>query len=315
MDGIRLNASYGNSHVGTGTYTRNFIEALPEFEPLDLGVSTQTSRQYWARRQRELALSLSHDLFVHPYWPASIGRRHIVSVLDFVQFDEATRFERVLLGAAARRARAIVVLSRHVQRLVQSRWDLDAIVVPPVPDVDWYARPAQPNVKDRNGHLNIGYWGGWHSRKNAYIAMAALEQAGHDLGFRVTFLVTGRPAKRTSLPITPVRSQTTAAVVALADASDLCIYPSSDEGYGLPVKEALLRGRPILTSRLAVYEEFARNPMRISVDSWRSRGEVRSALATALDMRGFGEGSLTEQRVERRASLSRMRDRVLGATL
>ena len=46
------------------------------------------------------------------------------------------------------------------------------------------------------------------------------------------------------------------ALAALYDQADFCIYPSEYEGYGLPVIEALARGKAVLASNVGVVPEL-----------------------------------------------------------
>ena len=49
-----------------------------------------------------------------------------------------------------------------------------------------------------------------------------------------------------------------AALAGLYDGAGFCIYPSEYEGYGLPVVEALARGKAVLASDVGVVPEFNR---------------------------------------------------------
>jgi glycosyltransferase involved in cell wall biosynthesis len=105
-------------------------------------------------------------------------------------------------------------------------------------------------------------------RKGHRLAQAVwskLLQEGIPQRLDVNLVLVGRPGwmvddlmktLRTSDRIVVMDNIDDRALAALYDQADFCIYPSEYEGYGLPVVEALARGKAVLASNVGVVPEL-----------------------------------------------------------
>jgi len=193
---------------------------------------------------------------IHPFWATTCSSRSVVSALDLVQFREGTRLERRMLTSAVRRAGAVLVLSKVVADEIQSRFDVDVQIGQPFPDLDWYC-PLTPRPEAVGRRIRIAYWGGWHARKGMVELLDALARSG--LAHDVEIHSTGNPQIPSPVAIVGHGQLDAGGVVRLVDSCDLAVYPSQEEGFGLPVFESLLRRRPVIIRDLPVYREFT-NP-------------------------------------------------------
>lgn len=271
---VQVNATYVDLPVGTGTYTRNLLAALPEARRLRLPqrLTRASAAAYWTRRAAEVAMGTVPGTTVHPYWSATAGRRQVLAPLDFVQYREANRFDRRLLRRAAQRSGCLLALSAHTAREFEDTFAQRVVIAPPFPDVAWYAPPVTaPAV---SGPLRVAYWGGDHPRKQIDVLLGALPGTGLEIEIHHT----GRLTAPQGVATVSHGTATADDLVRMVDSCHLSVYPSREEGFGLPVFESLLRDRPVLISPLEVYTEFTKGPAVITVHDWGDTQEVRSAI-------------------------------------
>ena len=278
-----INTSYRGLPVGTAAYTENMVAALPEARTVGLprALLKSTSSAFWTKRLAELASSAVRGAVIHPFWATSVSRQHVVAALDLVQYRESTRVERHLLRLAGRRARAVLVLSQVMATEIQGELGRDTVVAPPFAGVEWYRATAESAPPASGGPVRIAYWGGWHERKGmaAFIDLLSRSSISSDVEVHCT----GRPPFEGRLKIVPHLGLDTQGVVAMVDGCHLSVYPSAEEGFGLPVLESLLRRRPVVCRSLAVYDEFSQGPGRIQAPDWTSPGEVEDAVVSAVE--------------------------------
>ena len=145
----------------------------------------------------------------------------------------------------------------------------------------WFETPVTPRRTTSDGRLRIGYFGGWHARKGMPAFLDALGRSA--LADDVEVHCTGRPPNIGRVRVVARGHLSTSQTVALADACDVVVYPSSEEGYGLPVVEALLRERPVLCRDLRPYAEFVGHPDALQVPtSWDDPSELAQRNAANL---------------------------------
>ena len=272
-----LNVSYATSAVGTGVYTRNLRAALPELTPLRLPSPLLAARPvpFWVRRAVESQLRWRGPV-LHPYWATSMSRNGTICLLDFVQYDEASDIERFLLRRSVAMARNVLALSSHVASKVTERIGRAAIVAPPFPDSPWFAAPTPRPRMDKV--LRVAYWGGFHPRKAFTDLLAGLQ----DFGRPVQVHHTGSPRPPTpGIDLVSHGVLSTTDLVAMVDSCHVAAYPSTTEGFGLPVFEALLRDRPLLCNRLAVYSEFSAENARFDLDQVEAALQLSPGVARA----------------------------------
>lgn len=278
---LRINATYAQSAVGTGTYTRNIMRVLPEARPWTLPAVLTRGHPvaFWTRRIAEESSSWLSGTTIHPYWCTSSARSDIVSVLDFVQYREATAVERSLLRRATRRARNVLALSATVAEEIDADLGRRGVIAPPFPDPEWYI-PAPGKQVPRKGRIRIVYWGGVHARKG--ISEFLLATSRSDMAADVEVYCPRDTPHVPGLRLHRYGDLTSKALVRLVDSCDLSVYPSSEEGFGLPVFESLLRGLPVISKPLPVYEEFAMpSSARVHVKS-DEPDEVSQAIRDAV---------------------------------
>lgn len=279
-----INATYYRSPVGTGTYTRNIMAALPQarlFRGHEYLTKPKTAA-FWSKRILEEFTSLIPSVMLHPYWATSMSSRHIIAALDSVQYKDATRFERQMLHASAQHAKAVLVLSEAARSVIGDIVDRPTVLAPPFPDAPWYAEAIAKKLP-KQGRIRVAYWGGWHPRKGMLDFLRSLGQSSiaHDVELHCI----GAPPMRHNLRVVSYREMKTSHLVKLVDTADLCVYPSGEEGFGLPVFESLLRRRPIISRPLSCYGEFVRGAEgHITLDSIDPES-VRCAIVQAVETR------------------------------
>lgn len=262
-----VNTTYRDSAVGTGTYTRNIMAALPEARRTSFPKWLLTSHgsAFWSKRAAEALWSALPGTVVHPYWAASPSRRHLVAALDLVQYREGTRLERRALLAAARHARAVLALTPTTARMVEAEIGRKVVVAPPFPDRPWFQQPLTAR-RPVAGPVRLAYWGGWHHRKGIGSFLAGLADSSLAGQVEVHCLAVPREWAGEAWVRDHGRLSTDR-LVELVDSVDVAVYPSSEEGYGLPVAEALLRERPVVALPLDVYTDFINpSPFFVSLD-------------------------------------------------
>lgn len=259
-----VNTTYRGSAVGTGTYTRNIVAAMPEACSTSFPTALLAGRAsaFWLKRAAEALWTALPGTVVHPYWAAAPSRRHVVAALDLVQYREGTGLERRILLAAARQARAVLALTPTTARMVEAEIGREVVVAPPFPDRPWFQQPLTQR-RPVAGPVRLAYWGGWHQRKGISAFLSGLADSSLAGQVEVHCLAVPREWAGTAWVHDHGRLSTDR-LVELVDSVDVAVYPSSEEGYGLPVAEALLRQRPVVALPLDVYTDFV-NPSPLFV--------------------------------------------------
>lgn len=229
----------------------------------------------WHRLERPAAETLTGRPFdvVHSSHPLLMPSRHAAQVitihdLDFLAHPERTRAEirrdyPSLVRRHAARADAIVVPSRFTAGEVERCLDVDperiAVCSPGAPD--WRPRPRPP----RDGYLL--FFGTLEPRKNVGVLLDAyalllehgptpppLVLAGHARPEAAAWLA------RIARP--PLAGRVTHAGYvapeqreALYAGARLLVMPSLDEGFGIPVLEAMTAGVPVVAARRGALPE------------------------------------------------------------
>lgn len=204
--------------------------------------------------------------------------KKIVTIHDLIPFKEDV-FRNVLedfiykskLHAAIRNAGTIVPISKATMAEIVERFSIDerriSLVYPPVvaKNTDHYA-DEMLEVKNKyqlpsNYLLQVGTV---EYRKNIQIILQALKQMNN---VDLHYVVVGRKqrfarslidfAKNSGLGhqvlfIDPLKDDELACMYMQAKA---VVYPSLYEGFGLPIVESLLFGKPVLTTKGSCFEE------------------------------------------------------------
>jgi glycosyltransferase involved in cell wall biosynthesis len=185
------------------------------------------------------------------------------------------RFELVLANSRA-----------TAQELHQfwARWDLPRprlLALPlaqELPAATAAHRPAVPNslltllcvssLEPRKNHRGLLKALAWLLAQGLWAGQLTLVGLGHDP--QVVALV--RRALAMGLPLQWLQGVDDEALSQLLDTATVCVYPSLEEGFGLPVAEALQRGKPCLCSGKGALGELAAGGGCLTVDTadWRA---------------------------------------------
>ena len=284
----------GMAATGVGRHaleiTRALVAARPEWRLIVAGrranvPGTEPVRPAWPTERAAARLAWVHaragalmrrtgaDVWFSPapLVPASVRGPAVVTFHDLV-FLERPDLYRGLLHArhagwaarrAAGRARALVCVSGATARAVVDRLGADpsrvVVVHNGVSDV---FRPAPP--ADAGGR-HLLFVGTFEARKGLDTLAAALPEL-RAAGVEAPLVLAGRPgwgaadalARLLREPRVEVRlDPDDDALAALYGDALAVLYPSAQEGFGLPVAEAMASGRPVIASDLDAIREWA----------------------------------------------------------
>jgi glycosyltransferase involved in cell wall biosynthesis len=261
----------------------------PTLAPPGIGAAVRVDRRPYPLLDgpagRALARRLRPDL-IHftgnTGWASNSSVPSVLTLHDLIFLDSSLRsrslrqqvghrYERLLVPYAARRADVLVVPSHTVAAQVRARFGRSR-----APSVVHGGVEAVTRIEDAGGEAPaparagpadppyIVAFAGRDPRKNTPAVVAAWRQlasaplhlhllaaGGMPPGLRVSLepeLAAGTVAVHPHLPRARVWSLLTGALA--------LVYPSSDEGFGLPVLEAMAAGIPVLTGIAPVTREI-----------------------------------------------------------
>jgi glycosyltransferase involved in cell wall biosynthesis len=235
-------------------------------------------RLEWPPLDRLVGASLDLTHSPHPLLLPAQRARQVVTVHDlfFLKHPEMTNAEirrdyADLVRDHVRRADGVICVSEHTASEARLLLDLApgkiAVIQHGVDPV--YRAPVSPEAVDgvlRHHRLPRGgilYVGSEEKRKNLIgLVMAYLGLAGRRRGLPPLILVGPGPgwAQGGSAVGPQIRATgylETAEIRALMAASAMLVLPSLEEGFGLPVAEAMAAGLPVVCSRGSALEEVA----------------------------------------------------------
>jgi len=210
-------------------------------------------------------------------YPNALGRhpRLVLFVLDLSALQEgyyrpAKRFWfKLFYGAGLRRARLRVCISAYTRDLLLRRYpELDS---GRCPVVHLGVEPSLAPSGEARAQSDPPYFlfvGTLEKRKNVFRLLEAFALA-RKRGVKAELRLAGRPGegggeitRRAAQPdlascvklLGPVGD---AALRELYRGASALLYPSLDEGFGLPILEAMQAGVPVLTSKVAAMPEVA----------------------------------------------------------
>lgn len=254
------------------------------------------------------------DLVVATYW-TTIGRAHELGlgpVAHFCQGYEGglEHLRPVLTEIEALYALPLPTLtvSPHLAEMLGRRFGRSCRVVPP--PVDRLFRPA-PRWRARRRRPWIAVPGIFPAPvKDVPTALAALRLLERRVpGVRVLRISTwplGDEEQRLRPPDRYLGAVPPAAVAGALRACDLLLFPSrEEEGFGLPVLEAMVSGVPVVASRIPSVEGFASGAAALVPP-----GDAAAFAAAAADLLGSSAAWRRARRAGRAAARRFAPDRV-----
>ncbi|MFQ5341436.1 MAG: glycosyltransferase family 4 protein [Anaerolineae bacterium] len=241
---------------------------------------------------------------VRPATPTVVTVHDLIPmVLPAYRGSALVRAYTWLVAAGARRAGAIIADSEWSKRDIIAHLKVAPQRVHVIPlAAGPQFRPATPEeiagvcARHNLPHRYVLYLGGFDRRKNvpALLQAFARLQAGPDLGL----VIAGRlPARDTAFTPDPRRIAARLGIEksvvfpgwiderdkpALYSGAELFVFPSTYEGFGLPVLEALACGAPVVTSTASSLPEVA-GDAAITVDPHDVTALVQAMVAVLGD--------------------------------
>lgn len=252
---VLINGIFRYAENGTGAWTRALIGAIPGAEVWSSTIdpTTFTARAHYRKMAAEWAMRFHRaDLRLHPYWGVPDDPHAILCILDTIGFASAPRLQQAVRMRSAKRAAAVCAISQSVCDQMEEDLQRTVFRTTPHPDSVFFA-PVEP--QQRGDRLRVGYWGGYHPRKAVSVALRGILAGLQD----VDLICVGTPDPALmdlGNAIQWCQPRTSQELVRLIDSFDVALYPSRDEGYGLPVHESLLRGVPIILRKLPSYADI-----------------------------------------------------------
>lgn len=239
-------------------------------------------------------VDVSHSM--HPLIMPTRGGAHVVTIhdLNFLRHPERTRAEirrdyPALARAHAHRADRVVVVSRFTAAQVQTQLDLppEKIAVCPLGAPAWHPRTAPPD----NGY--VLFFGTLEPRKNVGALLDAYEALLARRRDVPRLVLAGRSTPEAAAWLERIARPPLSTVVEhlgyvdpgrrrdLYAGAAVLVQPSFEEGFGLPVLEAMTVGVPVIAAAAGALPEIGGDAVRL-VDPHDS-DSIAEALVRVLD--------------------------------
>jgi glycosyltransferase involved in cell wall biosynthesis len=261
--------------------------------------------------QTILPLRLGDSLLWSPNntGPLSVGRQ-VCTIHDLIPLDHPEWFSprfaamnRWLMTSLAKRVRHIIAISRYTSLRIQERMGIDERNITVIHNgVDRaFARFAE--VDPTPQLLKYGlcrrryvlFVGSIEPRKNIRTLLQAWSQVQDRFSRDILLAIVGAKGSESVFAqqqptVVPDRTRLLgyvpdAALPALYSGALAFLYPSMDEGFGLPVIEAMAAGTPVITSSAGAIPEVA-GDAALLVDPL-SPAEIAAALTTLIESPGL----------------------------
>ena len=201
---------------------------------------------------------------------AKKGRQvHLIQDLETFPYLPRDRVEAVY-----RNPRAKITVSTWLQRAIREAFETDADLVPNGVDAAWFNAPA----RGRNAPFTAGFLFSPAPRKNVGLAIAALHLARALIpDLRVVAFGAHDPAGTLPEWIAYERLPTQERIREIYAGCDAWLFPSTSEGFGLPILEAMGCRTPVLATHAGAAPDIVEDGLNGRL--LRSNPEV---FATAL---------------------------------
>ena len=305
------------AYAKPGAEQLDSVKAWPGVERLQW---MNSSRWGMGKRGSSDQLDLYH---VTNFKMQTVGRYGGVVTIHDLWLDRHPEYSKKMLGQwpssfktrqTALRARKAITVSEFSARELVELYGLKREHIRVIPNgvsEDFAPRPGDPAMAELRKRIGLTaeryilFIGGADPRKNHQIFLEAAEMIRKKLGSRMLVLV-GSPihpfgnyeetARRRSLRekvLCPGRLSTNDLQL-LYSSTDLFVFPSLYEGFGMPVLEAMACGAPVLTSNSTALAEVAGDAALLAdPQDARALGEAMirvledKPLRAALKIKGF----------------------------
>lgn len=211
-------------------------------------------------------------------------KRTIVSILDCADYESRTGIKgwllrKVWVSWPANRCAVVTTISETSRQAILkiSGCSPHKVVVIPVAVSEEFRYSPKKQMPESPRILQVGA----SPNKNLERVVEAIQ------GIDCTFVVVGElnPAQRTFLDSAGIRYEnfvglSIGELVKQYEASDLLVFASTFEGFGMPIVEAQIVGRPVVTSNLSSMPEVA-GPGACLVDPM-SVSDIRSGIERVI---------------------------------
>ena len=279
---IALDATYsvGSNLSGVGVYSREILTGLAAAHPearflycyrphrflrsFSLSLAKNAARRLlWsdAPRSAELFHGLNQRIDARHRWTVSTFHDLFVLSGDYSTPDFRTRFA-AQARAAAERSDLIIAVSAFTARQVEQLLNVEAGRIRVIPHG---VRPAPSDARPAPREPNILFVGAIQKRKNVTRLVEAFERtpAGWKLvlagslgfGAKETLDRIQRSPRKNDIQVLGYVSDPI--LHSLYRRASIFAFPSLDEGFGMPILDAMAHAVPVLTSNLSAMPEVS----------------------------------------------------------
>ncbi len=244
------------------------FQRCPDAVAIGAGKLASLKRLLWLAR---LPLRDSDLVYSPTHHGLPWHRNQVITVHDLIclkhpgQNRKQYLFFRFVLPLIARRCRAVFTVSHAMRQQLIDRWGLQPEAVYVVPNVAPAAKPPAPEGAqgDQPARPYLLAVGAGYPHKNLHETLAMHQHWAdqHDLHV-VSCTGAYRQAIEAQVQALGLQDRVTLHDYISRDALDrlyrgcaALVYPSTDEGFGIPPLEALAYGKPVIASSIAVHQE------------------------------------------------------------
>lgn len=242
---------------------------------------------------------------------------------SLLKFERYRRFFEFQLNACRRAARIITATESSARELMQQgiaprdKISVVPLAAPPLDDGEALSASVRAVVNGAPFFLHVG---GDEPQKNQEIVLQAFGTLCRNPAFKHNLVLVGQhhldddaalaQSTRAALRILRLSEITRADMDALYEKCEALLFPSSYEGFGLPVLEAMRAAAPVITSKTSCLPEVAGNAALL-IDP-RDANALANAMRRVLEderlrvrLSEAGERRAEEFSWERTAALTR----------